>query len=106
MFSWIKEKLERELREDITDKRCYFGGLALIMEVVLKALIDNYTLSATLLHVRGQPFSPLVGFNVFCSADCACDDLVHQLKAAVQRWAFCKNRADFAESETRAVFKI
>lgn len=39
--------------------------LYLIMEVVLKALIDNCTLSATLLYARGQLFSPLVGFNVF-----------------------------------------
>lgn len=39
--------------------------LYLIMEVVLKGLIDNYTLSAALLYARGQVFSPLVGFNVF-----------------------------------------
>lgn len=41
MFSGIKEKLERELREDITDKRCYFGGLALLMALRSLVLADE-----------------------------------------------------------------
>lgn len=67
MFSGIKEKLERELREDITDKRYYFGGLALLMAVCNVLLLSRFEALRSLVLADEQSQVHPVHYTVTCS---------------------------------------